>query len=121
MLKWVVRLSIGFVLLCSAGALFLRWLGSNPYRSEPRRDSETNARIIRTAIQQWQAANNQNSCPTIQQLISEKQLDPGSPTVDPWGQPHRLLCTEDEVSVRSAGQDRRFGTADDVVVPRDAR
>ena len=30
------------------------------------------------------------SCPTISQLVQEKQLDPGQNTNDPWGQPYKL-------------------------------
>jgi hypothetical protein len=40
--------------------------------------------------------------------------------VDPWGAPYTIACDDDgeDVYVRSAGPDRRRGTADDVAVPK---
>ena len=46
------------------------------YKEAQIKNAETGARIVRTAIQQWQAANNETSCPTMSQLVQEKQLDP---------------------------------------------
>src|SRR3954467_12698919 len=50
------------------------------YKEAQIKNAETGARIVRTAIQQWQAANNETSCPTMSQLVQEKQLDPGQST-----------------------------------------
>jgi len=36
---------------------------------------------------------------------------------DPWGTPCRLEWRGDELTVRSAGPDRAFGTGDDVAYP----
>ncbi|HMJ11428.1 MAG TPA: type II secretion system protein GspG, partial [Polyangiaceae bacterium] len=79
--------------------------------------AKTGARVIRTAVQNWQATSNENTCPTISQLIQEKQLDPGQNNNDPWGQPYVLQCTEEEVIVISAGPDKKAGTKDDIRVP----
>src|SRR6187200_31472 len=46
------------------------------------KNAETGARVIRGAVQQWQAANNETGCPTISQLVQEKHLDPGQNTND---------------------------------------
>ena len=46
------------------------------YKEAQIKNAETGARIVRTAVQQWQAANNETTCPTISQLVQEKQLDP---------------------------------------------
>src|SRR5690606_40268359 len=69
------------------------------FREAQRQQAETGARIVRTAIQQWQAANNESTCPTISQLVQEKHLDPGQSTNDPWGQPYVLGCSDDDVQV----------------------
>jgi general secretion pathway protein G len=82
--------------------------------------AENAARVIRQAAQQWQAANNETTCPTMSQLVQEKHLDPGQNTNDPWGQPFVLSCSDDDVTVSSSGPDKRKNTKDDIVVPKGA-
>ncbi len=41
------------------------------YKEAQIKNAETGARIVRTAIQQWQAANNETSCPTMSQLVQK--------------------------------------------------
>ena len=119
MRKRVVLLLIGAALSVTVLAVLLAWSGNCIYPEGPEYDAESRARIIRTASQYWQAAHNQVSCPTLEQLIAEKQLDldPGHTANDPWNQPYQLRCTDADVIVSSSGADRRFGTADDLVVP----
>jgi general secretion pathway protein G len=90
------------------------------FREAQKTQAETGARIVRTAIQQWQAANNESTCPTISQLVQEKHLDPGQNTNDPWGQAYSLMCSDDEVTVISAGPDKKKGTKDDIAIPKGA-
>jgi general secretion pathway protein G len=90
------------------------------YKKSQVTSAKTGARVIRTAIQNWQATSNETSCPTISQLVQEKQLDPGQNNNDPWGQPYVLQCTEDEVIVSSGGPDKKAGTKDDIRVPETA-
>jgi len=90
------------------------------YKEAQIKNAETGARIVRTAIQQWQAANNETSCPTMSQLVQEKQLDPGQTTKDSWNQDYTLTCTDDEVIISSNGPDKKKGTKDDIVVPKGA-
>ena len=80
--------------------------------------AESAARVIRQAAQSWQATNNETSCPTISQLIQDKLLDSGQNTSDPWGQGFTINCTEEDVVVVSNGPDKKKGTKDDVVVPK---
>lgn len=82
--------------------------------------AESAARVIRQAAQQWQAANNETTCPTMSQLVQEKHLDPGQNTNDPWGQPFALNCSDEDVTVASNGPDKKKGTKDDVSVPKGA-
>lgn len=82
------------------------------------RSAETWARTIRAATLNWQAVSGSDRCPTIAQLITEKHLDPGTSSVDPWGRPFILSCTPDEIFVTSSGADKRLGTADDIRIPR---
>jgi general secretion pathway protein G len=90
------------------------------FRDAQKTTAETGARVIRTAVQQWQATSNETSCPTISQLVQEKQLDPGANTNDPWGEAYILNCTEDDVVISSAGPDKKKGTKDDIRVPKSA-
>jgi general secretion pathway protein G len=90
------------------------------YKKSQITSAKTGARVIRTAIQNWQATSNETTCPTISQLVQEKQLDPGQNNNDPWGQPYVLQCTEDEVIVSSGGPDKKAGTKDDIRVPETA-
>ena len=81
----------------------------------------TGARVIRTAVNQWQLAENEYStCPTVSQLVSDKQLDAGQQTADPWGQDYVITCADDEVIVASAGPDKKMGSKDDIVIPKGA-
>ncbi|HEY2404479.1 MAG TPA: type II secretion system protein [Polyangiaceae bacterium] len=88
------------------------------FRESQIKQAEIGARVIRTAIQQWQAANNESTCPTISQLVQEKDLDPGQNNNDPWNKPYTLNCSDDDVTVTSSGPDKQKGTKDDVIVPK---
>lgn len=77
--------------------------------------ADTDARVIRSAVSQWQLAENKyNHCPTVFDLIRDHQLDGGQSVLDPWENDYRILCTGDDVIVTSAGDDERFGTRDDI-------
>ncbi|HXK18658.1 MAG TPA: type II secretion system protein [Polyangiaceae bacterium] len=90
------------------------------FQDSQKKTAESGARTIRMAVQQWQAANNETSCPTVSQLIQDKQLDSGQNTNDPWGQAYNLNCSDDEVTVSSNGPDKKKGTKDDIAVPKGA-
>jgi general secretion pathway protein G len=90
------------------------------FQDSQKKTAEAGARTIRMAVQQWQAANNETSCPTVSQLIQDKQLDTGQNTNDPWGNAYSLGCTDDEVTVISSGPDKKKGTKDDIAVPKTA-
>lgn len=76
------------------------------------------ARNLRKAIELWQVQNSESSCPTLGQLVSDKQINSDSHQVDPWGQEWSFSCTDDEIYVQSNGPDRKPGTADDIRVPK---
>jgi general secretion pathway protein G len=81
----------------------------------------TGARVIRSAVSQWQLAENEyGECPTVSQLVEDKQLDAGQNTTDPWGQDYTITCADDEVIVSSTGPDKKPGNADDIVIPKGA-
>jgi hypothetical protein len=71
----------------------------------------------RSATLIWRSAHPTSSCPTVEQLKAEHVLDSGYNAKDAWGTPLELRCDGDEISGRSAGPDRRWGTEDDIFVP----
>lgn len=80
--------------------------------------AKTGARVIRSAVSQWQLSENEyGTCPTVSQLVQDKQLDAGQETNDPWGEAYTIECTEDDVVVSSAGPDKQVGSGDDIVIP----
>lgn len=81
----------------------------------------TGARVIRSAVSQWQLAENEYSvCPTVSQLIDDKQLDSGQNSQDPWGQDFVITCADDEVIVTSPGPDKKLASNDDITIPKGA-
>ena len=74
------------------------------------------AGAIKTAAEAYQQIDNaaNTGCPTLKDLVAAKQLD-GKKIDDPWGQPFVVHCDGQEVSVSSAGADRKEGTPDDVL------
>lgn len=90
------------------------------FRKAQIKTARTGASTIRLAIQNWQATNSETDCPTMDQLVQEKQIDSATNTKDPWGEAYTLTCTGDEVIVTSAGPDKKKGTKDDISVPKNA-
>lgn len=77
----------------------------------------TNAREIRNAVNRWRAMRGGDECPTISQLVQDKEIDSASKTTDPWDQPYDIRCVDDETIVSSPGPDKKEGSDDDIMVP----
>lgn len=77
-----------------------------------------NAREVRTAAARWRATRGGDQCPTISQLVQDKEIDTASKTDDPWGSAYKINCTDDEITVSSPGPDKKDGTTDDIMVPK---
>jgi general secretion pathway protein G len=56
-------------------------------------------------------------CPTVDDLKGGKYLDTTFNTKDPWGGPYKISCDADDITVSSAGPDKKVGTEDDIQVP----
>jgi hypothetical protein len=83
--------------------------------------AETGARVSRNPESQWQLPENEyGECPSVSQLVEDKQLDAGQTTVDPWGQEYEVTCGDDEVVVSSPGPDKKKGNNDDIIIPKGA-
>ncbi len=79
--------------------------------------AETSAKNIRRAVQVWQMTTGSTACPELNTLMTDKILEQGS-DVDPWQEKFRLTCQGDEIIVQSAGPSKKFGTEDDIIVPK---
>lgn len=77
--------------------------------------SKQNARATRIAAEYLRDANRDRACPTIAD-VAASALDAATNVDDAWGTPLRIECVDADVVVTSAGMDKRFGTADDIVV-----
>ncbi len=85
------------------------------YRDAQIKTAKTTARNIRNVATQAMALKG-GECPSVQSLIADKELDSAGDTKDPWGGPYTIKCDADDVSVSSAGPDKKEGTPDDILV-----
>ena len=76
--------------------------------------ARTDCLEIRKVAIQYRALKNAGECPTVQELISEKELDAEGGAVDPWDEPYTIACEGDDVAVFSTGPDKQQGTEDDI-------
>jgi general secretion pathway protein G len=82
------------------------------------RMSETNARAVQGGVETWWIDNDSGACPSVSDLLENGSMKHGSPTRDAWGGDWQIRCSGKDVSVASAGPDRKLGTEDDIRVPR---
>ncbi|MFT3775368.1 MAG: prepilin-type N-terminal cleavage/methylation domain-containing protein [Minicystis sp.] len=70
--------------------------------------------VVRSAAELYQnLEGSADQCPTIQDLVTSKKLD-GKKVDDPWGSTYKVDCTGGEIHGVSAGNDKKFGTQDDL-------
>jgi general secretion pathway protein G len=81
--------------------------------------ASANCREVRNAVSRFRARGG-DQCPTLAQLVSEKEIDTAAKLDDPWGSPYKIECAEDEVYVTSLGPDKKENSADDIVIPKKA-
>jgi general secretion pathway protein G len=89
------------------------------FRGAQIETASQSAREIRNAVTRYRARGT-DQCPTVAQLVSEKEIDTASKIDDPWGSAFKIECGDDEVWVMSNGPDKKEGTADDISVPKKA-
>jgi general secretion pathway protein G len=70
--------------------------------------------VVRQAAELYQnLEGSADQCPTIQDLVTSKKLD-GKKTEDPFNTTYKIDCSEGEIHGISAGNDKKFGTQDDL-------
>jgi general secretion pathway protein G len=70
------------------------------------------AKAVASAVELYRSEN--DGCPTMQDLITDKILDSKKNTKDAWDNDFAIECDEDGATVRSAGPDEQMGTEDDI-------
>lgn len=108
-----VLIVVAIIAMVAGGVAFFAF---PKFKEAQSKSAMTGARVIRGAAQNWQMTN--DGCPTISQLIQDKQLDKAQDTNDPWGGDYNIVCTDDDIVVSSDGADKKKGTTDDVSVPK---
>jgi general secretion pathway protein G len=79
--------------------------------------SQTSARELRNAAEQWRGMHASDLCPTTQILLTEKAINTASKVTDAWDNPYKIICEDDETVVMSAGPDKKENTTDDIRIP----
>ena len=87
------------------------------YRETRVKTAKIDAGGIREGVKGWWMRQEDDRCPTVDELISDGILDEGSSRKDPWGTAWRIECAGTRVTVSSDGPDRKQGTEDDIRVP----
>jgi general secretion pathway protein G len=80
--------------------------------------ARTACNTVRQATMQWMAVHPGQDCPSVDQLKTEKDLDTGFNSRDPWGGLYKVSCDAEEISCSSPGPDKKEGTDDDIHVPQ---
>ena len=83
----------------------------------PKAEAAETGRRVLGAVEAWQSEN-PSGCPSLSVLVESGYLGEEVRVDDPWGTRFRIMCSGTSTSVRSAGPDGRFGTADDVSIGR---
>jgi general secretion pathway protein G len=76
------------------------------------KQTSADAKAVASAAELFLTEN--EDCPDIEKLMSEKILDKNKNTKDAWGNEFTIECNEDGATVKSAGPDEQMGTEDDI-------
>jgi general secretion pathway protein G len=83
------------------------------YKESQIKGAVLSAGVIKTAAQSYMHLDSAGGCPTIKDLTEARQID-AKKVDDPWGTQFKISCDGDEITVTSAGRDRKEGTPDDI-------
>lgn len=109
-----VLIVVAIMALIASGVavgVFKYWIGAQESAAK------TSARSLRGAVKTWWTSHDTTACPQVGELLKDGTLDKDSPPRDPWGGEWRIECTDEDVTISSAGRDHKPGTEDDIRVP----
>jgi len=105
------------VLVVGAGASCVWWLGGLGSARDGKSSSQADAAQIQSAAKAFRAQH-ADGCPTLSSLQEEELLSRNARSDDAWGNRFRIACADGELTVRSAGPDRKLNTPDDISAAR---
>ena len=76
------------------------------------KQTSADAKAVASAAELFLTEN--DDCPDVEKLKTEKILDKNKNTKDAWGNDFTIECNEDGATVKSAGPDEQMGTEDDI-------
>lgn len=79
--------------------------------------AKIDARTIHPVAEKFRVDNPGDACPTVELLREKRALGATSKLTDPWDTPYKILCTDEDLYVMSAGPDKKEGTNDDIKIP----
>jgi hypothetical protein len=100
---------------CAAFGLLLGDMGNGTLSVPGFREARVRLGEVRQAVTTYQIEHNR--CPTTGDDLVEGGYMDARRLVDPWRKWIVFSCSEEDTTVRSAGPDRVFATADDIRDP----
>ena len=76
------------------------------------KQTSADAKAVASAAELYMSENDE--CPNVETLITEKILDKDKNVKDAWGNEFTIECDEDGATVSSAGPDEQMGSEDDI-------
>jgi prepilin-type N-terminal cleavage/methylation domain-containing protein len=113
-----VLIVIAIMSLLSAAAAFAV---ISIWKDAQKSTAKLDAQLWRQQVGAWRMTHPSEECPTVVRLRADKISDKQSNTLDPWGTQYSIVCEDDDVTVISAGPDKKIGTPDDIVAPPQAK
>lgn len=89
------------------------------YKDAQKTTANTDLKVLQQVADAWRA-NHGNDCPTVERLKEEKEVSASSNINDPWGNPYKIQCEDENTIAYSFGPDKKEGTPDDIRFPNDA-
>lgn len=89
-------------------------VGTAPQLADRSSEARNRARLVLNAASTWKEERGVPGCPSLTQLRRDRELGEGWQEADPWGERFRIICTEQDIRVLSAGRDGVFQTDDDI-------
>lgn len=78
--------------------------------------AKNNAIEIHRIAEAWRAMHS-TECPTVERLRAEKEIAATAKITDPWDNPYKIVCGDEDLQVVSFGPDKKENTKDDIRVP----
>ncbi|HMI93639.1 MAG TPA: prepilin-type N-terminal cleavage/methylation domain-containing protein [Polyangiales bacterium] len=108
----LIEIMVAMVIMAMvAGAVAVAAMGA--WGNAQKHETATRARTLQSAVSMYMFAP-EAECPTVEDLLRSRVIDPTTDTDDGWGNAFAIECEENVIHVKSAGPDETMGTEDDI-------